>query len=223
MLAPLLLVSRKYLAFFIPAIPTMFGLAATSASYFYSGYFHYDYAFMTAILLAVSVFVRSKPFSLRLAGLNLGLLILIGCFHWKNPIQLRTPLQSYFKIQTWDTHLRNKVHFLELLDKNIPQQQSLSADYISINYLIRSGRPIFMWSNPFRTSYFGVYGQCVNNPQITTDWVVLRSDHQGEPELIQSLEADYIKYENRALGFLLFHKKGLPLNFELASVIEKNL
>ena len=49
---------------------------------------------------------------------------------------------------------------LEKLDKVLPRDAVISADYSSINYLLRSREKVYMFENPFRPVYFGVYGAC---------------------------------------------------------------
>ncbi|MGH8508658.1 MAG: hypothetical protein ACREVH_08070 [Gammaproteobacteria bacterium] len=50
--------------------------------------------------------------------------------------------------------------FVEQLNERLPPDVVISADFISLSYLLPGRDEVFMLENPFQPQYFGIYGLC---------------------------------------------------------------
>ena len=100
---------------------------------------------------------------------------------------------------------------LEKLDKVLPRDAVISADYSSINYLLRSREKVYMFENPFRPVYFGVYGACDGEKTALrnlpdADLVLISPDREIHPSVRQLLSDKFDPHDiGAAPKSILFH------------------
>jgi uncharacterized membrane protein len=157
-------------------------------AYLIQGYWHYDHSSFAAVLIAVLIGLDKarwkKSLSLILAIIMLGI-------NLKRP-SIRTRVTEPFTRSFWQIKKVPQVRFLEDLRKRLPWDVVISADYISLNYLLEGHEHVYMFRNPFGREYFGIYGLCEDPTSLPKpDLVLLRAGYHVDAQTQALLKESY--------------------------------
>jgi uncharacterized membrane protein len=153
---------------------------------------HYDHSTYAAVIIVMLLGIRRVRFKKTLGTV----LVLIAAW-----INLHTPLVR-MKVTTvrtpefWSLEKDERTRFVELLNELLPPDIVISADYTALNYLLRGRDTVYMFENPFRPDYFGIYGLCdgvvgVYRTVPTPDIAVVRGDYTMAPKVREILDTAY--------------------------------
>ncbi|MCB0360754.1 MAG: DUF2079 domain-containing protein, partial [Bdellovibrionales bacterium] len=178
---PLLLLGRAAWPFALAIIPGVALNTISNTGYYIEAYYHYDHSTFAAVIIALL-------WALPRAKLPRTRAILIG----STAVVLHLALPSWFRMHVtempqaswWVKATHPAVTTLELLREKLPSGLVISADYNSLNYLLNPAQTVFMYENPIRRHYFGIYFVCEDlaaPPPV--DLVIIRQSYDVKPEM----------------------------------------
>lgn len=220
LLAPLLLLPRKHWFFALALIPFLSIIASTRNNYHIQMLYHYDYATVAVLIICWLTACLEHP---PIRYLKTRLLIFLAFLIFlpvASLVQMRTPYHYLVASHFWQNKKNIEAEFLEKLNQLAPANISFSADYLSLNYLLDKGRDsVFMWMNPFKSSYFGIYGVCEKSPTKEVDMVVLKKEGLkiSDLEVISSQIYEQIVTPENFPFYIYMHKS---LNPEFKSALQ---
>lgn len=182
-------IKSRSIFFLLPAVPLIINILAKSA-YLTQGYYHYDHCTIAAVIIAVMESLNGTVKKKLPCTLLLVTAIIISCFMTK----LRIPVYAGLTKDFYCLAKSDSVRVLEALNDALPENTTISADYRSINYLIHGHPVLYMFDNPFRTSYrsFGILDECVTlRSRPIVDFVVLRNGTRIDDEMRGRLTSDF--------------------------------
>jgi Predicted membrane protein (DUF2079) len=188
---PVLLVAPKVGPFWLLPLPGAAINVIADTNYLVKGFYHYDHStfagVIVAVLLGLERMRRSSWIASALMAVTLLLPLRLTEWYRARPAQL---LEKDF----WRLPLDNRVVWVEELNRRLPADVIISADYISVSYLLPDRDNVFMFENPFRLEYFGIYGLCeqMATPPIP-EVLVLRQDHKLTPTARKTIDDGYTK------------------------------
>ncbi len=168
----------RSLLFLLPAAGLFVNIISKSG-YYIEGYYHYDFCTMAAVIIIVIEGISKTTYKKIISCLLLATAIYFH-FNMKTRVPLSAPLTKSF----YQFEKKAEVQFLHQLNQVLPENTTITADYITINYLITNHPNIFMFENPFRSAYFGLYGLCdrFKTPP-AVDLIVMRSDYKMDKNI----------------------------------------
>ncbi|MBN8548390.1 MAG: DUF2079 domain-containing protein [Deltaproteobacteria bacterium] len=214
LLWPLLLFIRTCPWLALLPLPAVAINILSSSEYLTQGVWHYDHSSLAMVIggLLIGIQKARHPRVVALVFLAVSSTVLV--FTPKvlrvDPIGL---IRAADGLQSPDI----RVTFLEELDRALPAQAILSADYTSLNYLLTAHRDVYMFTNPFRREYFGAYGLCeIATPAVLPDVVVLKDDFGRKhfsalAEQLREYEMFVVALPNKKEEFTLLVRADSPL------------
>ncbi len=212
---PLLFVNRIAWPFALAALPGVIVNILSGSDELIALRFHYDHSTFAMILLAciVGVLHSAKP-----ALHALALVIPTLFFHvvdsgpWRGeddlPYFVTSSIFEPLTRDYWEAEKRPQVETLEYLNSVLPRNIVISADYTSVNYLLRSRKDVFMMENPFHPESFGVYGRCETFAEaIRPDLVIVHREKQISLAVQRELSATYEQHFLPEAGFLVYIRR----------------
>lgn len=198
LLWPALLVPECAFPWLLVALPGAL-INLIGGAYLIHGTYHYDHSTMAAVAITLcEALPRARHMVPRVAAL-VSVLLLMHLVPFESH-KLRQRLPELASREFWDLEKSPRVTALEKLDKILPRDAVISADYTSINYLLESREKVYMFENPFRPAYFGVYGACDGNktplrnlPDV--DLVLVSPDREIDPSVRQLLSEKFDPHE----------------------------
>ncbi len=172
------------------AFPMIFlPLAGAAINVLGSGYllkstFHYDHSSYAAViivmLIGLSRIKRKNLVAIVLFAVALGIHL-----YWPH-MRARVTRVWNGEDNLWAFKKDERTVFSERLNALLPPDTVVSADYGTVNYLLRGRSQAFMFENPFRPDYFAIYDLCDGDEKPLpglppVDLVVLRADYRPLP------------------------------------------
>ncbi len=154
LLWPVLLFARRTFPFsLLPLAPISINLLG--GGYLIQGYYHYDHSTFAAVIMVVLLGFGSAPKKEIVAGTFAA--ITIG-LHWIVP--MRVPIGDLVREPFWTYGKRVETRAIELISETLPKDIVISADYTILSYLLPGRSSVYMFENPLRPDYFGIYDAC---------------------------------------------------------------
>lgn len=179
---PLLLFVRWWTPLVLLPAAGLFVNIITKNGYQLEAYYHYDHSTMAGVIIAVLEGVGRARYRKVTCTVLLALMIATNYWGYK----VRVPVHAAATKEFYDMQKYPEVVFLEELNKTLPRDTVISADYKSLCYLVEGHPECFMFTNPFERNYFGLYGLCeemVSPPAVD---IVVLAPFQRVPESVQN-------------------------------------
>lgn len=214
LLFPAIFLPRKSAVFLFALLPAVAILASTRIPYHIQMKYHYDYATIAVVLIAWLSALATKNSQWRVGITSIVALAFIAGLVFTET--WNTSLKNYSAVGLWPMATKSPtVEFLEGLKGKLPTNIRISTDYYSLSYLIGPGRnKIYMWPNPIKTDYFGIYSEISKHPDSEVDLIILsRRSTYSEP-FIEMIDANI--YQPVALGpsdFVIYRNRKFSTNF----------
>ncbi len=161
----------KYLGLLLwPVVPfvhstfpmTLLPFAGALINLLGSGYliqsaYHYDHSTYASVIIVMLLGLERASYKKILGAL------LVAAAVWVN---LYTPTVRMKMTAAWTSGdfwyfgKDERTVFVERLNEALPPDLVISADYATLNYLLRGRMRVYMFENPFRPDNFGIYGLC---------------------------------------------------------------
>lgn len=156
LLWPMLLFVRRWSWLALLPAAGVFVNVVSKSNYLVEAQFHYDSCTMAAVIIVVIEGLAACRYKRIMATILLALMITAN---YVSP-RVRTPLHGVFRSDCNAFVVRPEVRFLEKLNRALPEDTVISADYVSLCYLLPGHPEVYMFENPFKRSYFGLYDVC---------------------------------------------------------------
>jgi hypothetical protein len=96
----------------------------------------------------------------------------------------------------WYLAKDERTSFCERMSDALPTDIVISADYTTVNYVLRGRSHVYMLENPLEFRYFGIYGLCdsTQSPLRAVpkpDLVIIRQDYRTSPTVADLLRSSY--------------------------------
>lgn len=160
--------------FFLALVPGLLLNMMSWADYQNSIYFHYDHAILAILIIGIAE--ASQKMNLR-QNFWRGLLVLF-IFVFAPPFfpkQIRMSLFGVNRLEFRDAIPNDEYRTLMWLQKNLPANENISANYSFTAYLMPPANLIFEFPNPYVRHYFGIYFACEDWKRYEMpDWLILK-------------------------------------------------
>lgn len=209
---------------------TLLPLAGAAVNLIGGGYlikaaYHYDHSSFAGVIIVLLLGLPRIRWQKSVALLLAIAAIAINLTYRENSIRLTDPFHDAF----WQLHKRIETRFIEITAQVLPKDIVISADYTTINYLLKGRSSVYMYENPFRGDYFGVYGGCDGETGALTkvpkaDLVVLRGglDRAASAErLTRAYDEIRVPVGNNQYAFEFFVRRDAPRRDELIAIINE--
>jgi hypothetical protein len=185
---------RKVLKWTFVILPALL-INLVGGAYLIQARYHYDHSTFAIVVICILDLIYSgqlRRFSPLLLLVGLGITTTNGLYE-------RPLLDPYniFAKSFWDTDYNRRTKLMLSLSKHLHDDINISSDYISSSYLVNGRRRSFMFPNPMKPGYFGLYGSCdgltikfQNLP--TPDLIVIREDSQLNDIELEALKHKFI-------------------------------
>ncbi|MBF0289078.1 MAG: DUF2079 domain-containing protein [SAR324 cluster bacterium] len=179
-------VGSKSLLLLLPAAALFINIISKTG-YFIEGFYHYDFCTMAAVIIIIIEGISQTTYKKIISCL-----LLMSAIYFHFNMKTRVPLGAPLTKDFYRFEKNVEVQFLHRLNEVLPENTTITADYNSINYLIDKHPNIYMSENPFRPSYFGLYGVCerLKSPPVV-DLVIIRRDYNMDKNLQSFLSSHF--------------------------------
>lgn len=194
-------------------------------SYLIKAAYHYDHSSFAGVIIVLLLGLPRIRWQKSVALLLAVAAITVNLTYPENRIRLTDPFHSKF----WQLHKRVETRFIEFAAQALPKDIVIAADYMTINYLLKGRSSVYMYENPFRGEYFGVYGGCDGETGALTkvpkaDLVVLRGGLDRAASA-KRLTRDYdeirVPVGDNEYTFEFFVRHDAPRREELIAIINE--
>jgi uncharacterized membrane protein len=190
-----------------------------NTSYLIENYWHYDHSTYAVVLI---IFIFGLPRIRRAQTVALTICVLALLSHVVVPEIYRNSITRPLSENFWRVKKVRPVKLLEDLNRVLPRDEIISADYTSLSYLLPQRDQLYAFPNPIKSSYFGVFGVCEEFKTIRAPLVlVIREKYQMNTELQARIDRDYERIKPDGIYFDLYLLAGTEGTAELKKAIGK--
>lgn len=201
------------------------GVNLIGGGYLILAAYHYDHSTFAGVIMVLLLGFRQIAWKHAVAALLATVAVATNLLYQHNSTHLTHPWRASY----WQFDKNVATRFVELANERLPKDIVISADFNSVNYLLAGRSSVYMFENPFRADYFGVYGACDESVAEMTrvplaDLVILRNDiarNQSGEILARDYIEFYITIGRDEFHYDIYVRKDSPRRDELVPLVEQ--
>ena len=203
------LLPLSYKWFFLALAPIGVNII-TGSEYLISSKYHYDHSVVPIVGFIVVYHLFKKRF-IFIRSFGIFSLALYLHFNFSN-----YSMNQYKQATFWSVPETTKISSYKAIDSLIPDGSIVSAPSWNLPYFIGNKKKVYMFPNPFKSEYFGIYTKCNISTNATAEYFITSERFMNEVKenISNKIKREYILYrefpfENNNLLQLFKHMDAL--------------